>query len=212
MKVMGTHLLAAFLLSLFPVMAHTQDFSADVEYMGTARLDASSKSTATSPSHSSKIYVSKNQIRLETNGLTGAILLVNGEDHTAVALFPPQKGYQQLASAPSEYFRVADPENACRDWEKASDQKIVCEKVGSESIEGRSAVKYHNKRATEDTTAVVWIDLALKFVIRWEGANTGAELRNIKEAPQSADLFTVPSAYGVLRPQKPGKGFSKRSQ
>ncbi len=212
MKVMATNLVAALLLALIPAMAHAQDFAADVVYMATTSSDASSGGTATPPRHSSKLYVSKNKMRLETRGVTGTILLVNGDEHSAIALFPAQKAYQQLTGAPSEYFRVEDAENACPDWAKASDQKIVCEKVGHEVVDGRPAVKYLNKSAANDATNTVWIDATLKFVTKWEGASTGAELRNITEAPQAADLFTVPSAYDVLRPQKPSKGFSKRAR
>ena len=212
MKVMATNLVAAFLLALIPAVMHAQDFAADVVYIAATKRDAPSTGTATPPSHSSKLYVSKNKMRLETRGLTGTILLVNGDEHSAIALFPAQKAYQQLSSAPSEYFRVDNAQNACPDWEKVSSQKIVCEKVGPDVVNGRSAVKYQNKAAGNDGTNTVWIDSALKFVTKWEGGSTGAELRNITEAPQAADLFTVPSAYDVIRPQKPSKGFSKRAR
>jgi len=212
MKVMATTLLAALLLALIPPVVHAQDFAADVVYIATTKPHAPSGGTATPPGHSSKLYVSQNKMRLETRGVTGTILLVNRDEHSAIALFPAQKAYQQLNSAPSEYFRVEDAENACPDWAKASDQKIVCEKVGHEGVDGRPTVKYQNKGAANDATNAVWIDAALKFVIKWESASTGAELRNITEAPQAADLFTVPSAYDVLRPQKPSKGFSKRAR
>lgn len=211
MMVMATNLVVAFLLCLIPAVSYAQDFAADVVYLATAK--ANSPSTGTSvPGHSSKLYVSKNKFRLETHGITGTILLVNGDEHTSVALFPAQKGYQQLTSAPSEYFRVEDAENACGDWAKASDQKIVCEKVGHETVNGRAAVKYQNKGGPNAETTAVWIDLALKFVTKWEGTSSGAELHNITEAPQAADLFTVPTAFTVLKPQKPSKGFSQRAR
>jgi hypothetical protein len=212
MKVMATNLVAALLLALIPVVVHAQDFAADVVYIATTKPDAPASGSATPPGPSSKVYVSKNNMRLETHGVTGTILLVNGDEHSAIALFPAQKAYQQLASAPSEYFRVQDAENACPDWEKASSQKMLCEKVGPDAVNGRPAVKYQNKAAANDGTNAVWIDAALKFVIKWEGASRGAELRKITEAPQAADLFTVPSAYDLLRPQKPSKGFSKRAR
>jgi hypothetical protein len=212
MKVMATNLVAVLLLALIPAVAHAQDFAADVVYIATTKPNAPASGTTTPPGHSSKVYVTKNKMRLETRGVTGTILLVNGDEHSVIALFPAQKAYQQLASAPSEYFRVQDAENACPDWEKASSQKILCDKVGPDAVNGRPAVKYQNKAAANDGTNAVWIDAALKFVIKWEGPSTGAELRNITEAPQAADLFTVPSAYDVLRPQKASKGFSKRAR
>jgi hypothetical protein len=152
-------------------------------------------------------------MRLETRGLTDTILLVNGGEHTAVALFPERKAYQPLATGPSEYFRVENADDACPEWQTATDQKIACEKVGHELVDGRQTVKYQNKGASDAAIAAVWIDLALKFVVKWEGGGAGAELHNIKEAPQAADLFAVPSGYKVLKPHKgTSKGFSQRSR
>jgi hypothetical protein len=209
MKVMAANLVITFLLCLIPALGHAQDFAADVVYMAAAKATSPTTGTSSVPGHSSKVYVSKNKIRLETRGITGTILLVNGDEHTAVALFPAQKAYQPLSSVPSEYFRVEDAENACADWAKTSDQKLICEKVGHETVNGRPAVKYQNKSGSNVETTAVWIDLALKFVTKWDSASTGAELRNITEAPQAADLFTVPTAFTGLKPQKPSKGFSQ---
>ncbi|HYL16948.1 MAG TPA: hypothetical protein VEV41_28200 [Terriglobales bacterium] len=203
MKLKATSLAATFLLGLIPAVCQAQDFSADVVYVATSKSDAPSTGTGTLPHQSSKLYVSKDKMRLETRGLTGTILLVNGGEHTAVALLPAQKAYQPLGSGPSEYFRVQDAEDACPDWQKAADQKIVCEKVGHEVVDGRQTVKYQNKSASADALiAALWIDPTLNFPIKWQGSNTGAELRNIKEGQQSADLFAIPQGYGVLKPQK----------
>jgi hypothetical protein len=211
MKLKATSLAAMFLLGLIPVASHAQEFSADVVYLAPGKPDAPSAGTATSPHPSSKLYVSKDKLRLETRGLTNTILLVNGGQHTTVALFPARKAYQPLASAPSEYFRVENPDDACPDWQKAADQKIDCERVGHEAVDGREAVRYQNKVASDTATAAVWIDLGLKFVVKWAGASTGAELRNIKEAQQAVDLFAVPSDYKLLKPQKgSSKGFTQR--
>lgn len=213
MKLGAISLAATFLLGMIPAACHAQDFSADVVYLATNNPDAPSTGTGTSPQASSKLYVSKDKMRLETHGLTSTVLLVNGGEHTAIALFPVKKAYQLLPAGPSQYFRAENAEDACADWQKASAQKIVCEKVGHEMVDGRQAVKYKNKATSETATAAVWIDLALRFVIKWEGADTGAELRNIKQAQQPADLFVVPSGYETRKPQK-GKsnGFTHRSQ
>lgn len=213
MKLKASSLAATFLLGLIPAACHAQDFSADVVYLAISNPGAPSTGTATSPRNPSKLYVSKDKMRLETHGLTDTILLVNRGDHTAVAVFPARKAYQPLATGPSEYFPVGNAEDACPDWQKAADQKIVCEKVGHEVVGGREAVKYQNTGASEAATAAVWIDMSLKFVVKWEGAGTSAELRDIKEAQQAADLFDVPSGYETLKPQKgKSKGFSQQSR
>ena len=211
MKLSATNLAATFLLGLIPAACHAQEFSADVVYLAINKPDAPSTETGTSPRRSSKLYVSKDKIRLETNGITGTILLADRTEHTAVALQPKKKAYQPLGSGPSEYFRVENADDACPSWQSVAKQKIVCEKVGPEVVNGREAVKYQNKGTSEAATAAVWVDKTLKFVIKWEAAGIGAELRNIKEEQQAADLFAVPPDYKIAAPQKAtSKGFSKR--
>jgi hypothetical protein len=210
MNLKTARLAAAFLLGMIPAVCHAQDFSADVVYLSNGKAGAASNGTGTSSRPSSRLYVSKDKLRLETHGLNDTVLVADRGERTAFALLPSQKAYQALATGPSEYFRVENPDDACPDWQKVSDRKIDCEKVGPEVVDGRQAMKYQNKRAS-DTATAVWIDLALKYVIKWEDASAGAELRNIKEAQQSADLFTLPSNYDSLKPKKAtSKGFSQR--
>jgi len=214
MKFKATPVAAVWLLGLIPLLCQAQEFSADVVYVAAGKPKPASPATATAnPAHpASKIYVAKDQMRLETRGFAGTILLMGGEERTTFLLYPGQKAYQPLASGPSQYFRAANAEDACLDWQKAADQKIVCEKVGLEVVAGRQAVKYQNKGASDAATATVWIDVALKFVVKWEGVDTGAELRNIDEASQAADLFVVPSDYELLKAKKAkSKGFQQKS-
>ena len=78
---------------------------------------------------------------------------------------------------------------------------------------GRKVVKYKNKIFSEASVSAVWIDLSVKFVVKWESASTGAELRDIQEASQPADLFTLPSDYEIARPRKgSNKGFTNRGR
>jgi hypothetical protein len=211
MKLSATNLAATILLGLTPAACHAQEFSADVVYLAISKPDAPSTGTATSPHGSSKLYVSKDKIRLETNGLTGTILLTDRTEHTAFALQPKKRAVQPLAAGPSQYFRVENAEDACQSWQSFAEQKIVCEKIGPEVVNGRETVKYHNKSASDAAPAAVWVDKALKFVIKWQAAGNGAELQNIKEEQQAPDLFAVPNDYKLPTPLKAtSKGFSKR--
>jgi len=203
-------LTAILMATLVSAVSHAQDFSADVVYLENSKVHGR-VSDSKEARHSSKLYVSKGNIRLETNGLTGIVLVVNKEEHTAAALYPEKKSYQPLGSGPSEYFRVENADDACADWQRSAEQKIVCERVGPEKVNGREAVKYQNKMALDTAPNAVWVDKALKFVIKWESVDTRAELRNIKEEQQAADLFLVPSEYTMAAPQKrASKSFSHR--
>ncbi len=195
--------LAVLFVAVVSVMSHAQEFSADVVY-----LEPNGSVSGSHPA--SKIYVSKENFRLETNGFTGTVLLVNRGEQTAFLLQPKKKTYQPLATGASEYFRAENPEDACGNWQNATTQKIDCKKVGDEAVNGRDAVHYENTSAGQTATSAVWIDKALKFVTKWKAADAGAELRNIKEGQQTADLFTVPSDYKQATPQKGSKGFSHR--
>ena len=211
MKLRATNLTVTILLGLIPAACYAQEFSADVVYLAISKLDGPSTRTATSPHGSSKLYVSKDKIRLETNGLTGTILLADRTEHTAFALQPTKRAVQPLASGPSQYFRVENADDACHSWQSFAEQKIVCEKIGPEVVNGRETMKYQNKSASDTAPAAVWVDKALKFVIKWQAASIGAELHNIKEEQQAADLFAVPNDYKIPPPQKAAsKGFSKR--
>jgi len=210
MKFNATCLAVILLLGVAPAVCPAQDFSADVVYID-GKVNAASLRADTSAHNLSRLFVSKDKMRLEMGGLTGTVLLVNAADQTAFALIPAKKEYEPLAGGLSEYFRVSDAEDACPDWQKAAAQKVDCEKVGHEVVDGRQTVKYRNKLASDVAISAVWIDLGVKFVIKWEGAGTGVELRNIQEAKQAADLFTLPTDYEVPKPRKgASKGFSKR--
>lgn len=208
---LSANLAVTILLGLIPAACHAQEFSADVVYLAISKPDAPSTGSATSPHGSSKLYVSKDKIRLETNGLTGTVLLADRTEHTAIALQPSKRAVQPLASGPSQYFRVENADDACHSWQSFAEQKIVCEKIGPEVVNGRETVKYQNKSASDTAPAAVWVDKALKFVIKWQAASIGAELHNIKEEQQAADLFVVPNDYKIPTPQKAtSRGFSKR--
>jgi len=198
-----TTLAAALFVALVSAIGNAQEFSAEVVYL--------EPNGSASPSHpTSKIYVSKDKFRLETNGFTGAVLLVDREGQAAYVLLPAKKTYQALAAGPSEYFHAENPDDACASWQGAAEQKIVCQKVDTEMVNGRDTVKYENKGASPSAATAVWVDKALKFVVKWQAADSSAELRNIKEEKLAAALFTLPSDYKLATPQKGSKGFSKR--
>ena len=198
-----TNILVTVLVCLGSALCHAQEFSANVVYFDVPRIAG-----AKSPQAPSKLYVSKDKIRLQTYGFIDAILLVNGAEHSTLALYPGRKVYQPLAGS-SQYFHVENANDACADWQKATNQKIACDKVGEEDVSGRHTVKYRNKDASAAGTAAVWIDADLKFVVKWETATSGAELRDIKEEKLSAEMFVVPDEYKPMKPQKgSSKGFN----
>ncbi|HXM23275.1 MAG TPA: hypothetical protein VN948_18605 [Terriglobales bacterium] len=186
-----------FCLMLFSLLGTTlfaqQEFSADL-------VNNSEKASSVS----GKIYASKDKVRFEgheQNGRTGA-MIINFAAQTTDILIPERKMYIESASshAPGaprlfNFFRAADVENACDEWQKmAAKPGGSCHKVGSEVVNGRSTVKYQGTSADGDVSNV-WLDPKLRFPLKWQGKNGGGELRNIQEGAQPASLFTVPADY-----------------
>jgi hypothetical protein len=202
MKCSATCSLVAVLLALMTVICQAQDFSADVVYSSVPATQQPSTGTATTaPAPVSRIFVSKANMRLESRGMTDVVMLVNTGDHTAVVLYPGQKTYQKIGSRPSQYFRSADVERACTDWQEAADKQLKCEKVGEEMVGDRKTHKYKNSLA-DGSAEYVWIDSKLSYVIKWDLGEAAAELHNIKEGTQPADLFEIPKGYDVAIPRR----------
>jgi hypothetical protein len=205
--------IAILVLALGTIFCAAQEFSADVFYLPADTPNTASAAASASIHNPSKVYVSNGKMRLETRGTDGVVLIVNEEKEGTFALFPAKKQYEPLEGGLSEYFRVVDAENACPDWERAAAQKISCERVGDENVNGRTTVKYRNTRGSDVAISSVWIDTATKFVVKWEGIGTAVELRNIVEGKQASDLFVLPLDYDIPKPRKgANKGFAKLGQ
>ncbi len=72
-----------------------------------------------------------------------------------------------------------------------------CQQVGSETINGRSTVKWQLQRKVGPMAMpfTVWVDSTLKVPVKWEGMGSSSELRNVQLGPQSASLFVLPADY-----------------
>ena len=90
--------------------------------------------------------------------------------------------------------------------EAGSDKGGTCHKVGNETVNGRSTIKYEGTNAKGEPGSA-WFDSKLRFPVKWEGKNGSGEMQNIKEGPQPASLFEIPAGYtkmdmgGMQRPQ-----------
>jgi len=186
---------ALVLLGSAPALGDTPEFSAEAVYATAPGVEQPP------PTSSAKLYVGKEKLRLDFAGLVGHSLIVDEAAHTIVALLPERKAYQPLASRPAEYFRIADPEDACPAWQRAVGSPIRCEKSGPEFVAGRKTVKY--TRATGGGSMdEIWVDPTLQFAIKWRIDGIEVALRDIREGAQPADRFVVPDGYGPIGPSK----------
>jgi hypothetical protein len=151
-----------------------------------------------------RIYMSKDKMRVEPqqqHNLMGGAAIFNFATQTTDVLMPERKMYIEFASGQGpqqrnfNYFRPLDVQNACGDWQKmAPNRGGTCKKIGSETVNGRDTVKYEGT-ATDGTVTDVWLDPTLRFPVKWQGKNSGGELRNISVGSQPASLFEVPAGF-----------------
>jgi len=153
-----------------------------------------------------KVYFGKDKIRFDSPGGkdpsgSGAVIF-DLNNHNWVVLMAERRMYMEMPTQMMEkkgmynFFRTGDVENACSDWLKLpANQGGTCHKVGNETVNGRSTVKYEGTNSKGESGAV-WLDPKLRFPVKWEGKNEdGGELRNIQEGSQPASLFEIPPGY-----------------
>jgi hypothetical protein len=191
--------LFAFLVTASFVIGQA-DFSAEI-------VDLQKQGTPTTV----KVYFTKDKMRAEsqtTGPHGGGVVILNFVSQTSTVLMSQQHMYMEMPAQSSNqrlgysFFETGDVENACGDWQKvASNNTGTCHKIGSETVNGRSAVKYETTSANGDVSHF-WLDPKLRFPVKWEGKNSKGELRNIQEGAQPASLFEVPA--GFTKMQMPG--------
>jgi hypothetical protein len=205
-KTIRTSCLIAFLLAANFALAQTE-FSGEM-------FDSQKGSNG-------KIYFAKDKVRFESTNKdprSGGVVIMNLTTQTTTVLMNQQHMYmelsQQMASQRTAYnfFRTGDVEAACSDWMQLPQNKGgSCHKIGSETVNGRSTVKYEGTNAKGET-GDVWLDPKLRFPVKWEGKNGSWELRNIQEGTQPASLFEIPADYKKFDMPNMGGGMTQRPQ
>lgn len=171
------------------------DFSADM--VDTQKGEATPRA---------KILMTKDKMRIESAASAnargmGGVVIINFATQTTTVLMEQQHMYMempvQMANQRGTYnfFRTGDADAACADWvQQAKNKGGSCHKIGSDTVNGRSTVKYEGTSANGDTNTF-WIDPKLRFPVKWQGKNSAGELRNIQEGSQASSLFEIPAGY-----------------
>ncbi len=162
-----------------------------------------------------KIYFAKDKMRIEsqTASAHGGAVIINYATQTGDVLMAQQHMYMEMPMQAqsqrmgyaSAFFQTGDVENACSDWQKMGHEGSSCHKVGTETVNGRSTVKYETTNASGDVSHF-WLDPKLRFPVKWEGKSNSGELRNIQEGAQPASLFEIPAGFtkmdvgGMMQP------------
>jgi hypothetical protein len=154
-----------------------------------------------------KIYFAKAKMRIESQSKgprEGGVVIVNFATQMSTVLMTERHMYMERSiqtqgqSQTYAFFEAGDVQNACGDWEKIEHAVAgSCHKIGSETVNGRSTVEYEGTRSGGEVNRF-WLDPKLRFPVKWQGKNSGGELRNIQEGSQAASLFEVPAGYTKL--------------
>jgi hypothetical protein len=165
-----------------------------------------------------KVYFTKDKMRAEpqsTNPHGGGAVIVDFANQSSLVLMPQQHMYMEMpAQSQSQrigysFFESGNVEAACSEWQKVkNNQGGSCHKLGDESVNGRTAVKYETTNANGDA-GYFWLDPKLRFPVKWQTKNSSGELRDIQEGTQPGSLFEVPSGFtkmqlpaGMVMPQQ----------
>lgn len=159
-----------------------------------------------------KIFSTKDKVRYEVQGQNQAMgpvaVIVDETQHKWTALLPERRMYMdswpQMMKRPTifQFWHVDDVDDACPQWKKLADQEPdvsknwgSCTKIGSDTINGRSTVKYEGVSAKGEKSNI-WVDKKLHCVVKMDSTTGGnIELTNIQEGSQPASLFEVPAGY-----------------
>ena len=151
-----------------------------------------------------KVYFGKNKMRFDAVGDAregGGSVIFDLKNENWLVLMPQQHMYMEMPAFMMEsrgifhFFQTGDAGDACADWLKLDANKGgTCHKVGSETVNGRSTVKYEGTNAKGEPGAA-WFDSKLRFPVKWDGKNGSGEMQNIQEGPQPASLFEIPAGY-----------------
>ena len=187
--------MAVILFSLLSLPLFAQDdFSADI----VNNKDGGNQSHA-------RIFVTKDKWRIEgfQEGRMGGAVITNLSTRMSAVLMSERKMYMEFPQGQGPagqrmwgFYQARDIDDACGEWMKLPyNQGGTCHKVGSDSVNGRSTVKYTGTNSKGETGSV-WFDKKIGFPIKWEGEKGGSgELQNIKEGSQPSSLFEIPSDY-----------------
>lgn len=108
----------------------------------------------------------------------------------------------------TQWFVSVDPADPCRQWQAMA--KLAgtadrgegwrCERTGQDMIDGRRADVFHaTVPPNRDITG--WIDPELKFPLRIRIDDATVSVTNIRQEPQPANLFEIPSGFRKFDPR-----------
>lgn len=180
------------------VAARAQQFSADIVVQ---------RKAMTKPA--GRLHVLDSKVRIETPEAADGFFLVDTAKPSAYFVRPAARVYMEArqSSQLSRLLIRVDPDEPCRQWQAmahlarlAEQGDWRCERTGEEEIDGRRVGVF--RAVTGSGELFGWIDPAYKFPLRIKTEDgTVIGLEQIKEEPQAASLFELPSYFRKFSPE-----------
>ncbi len=197
------------LVTLTTRPAGAQQFSADVI------------STPATGSTTTRVYVGKTQMRLQTfsggqpkDGMIWdagrkSVTIVMDENHSYIGGNSTLLNAAMSSSGAPVLVRIFRPTSGsdpCVDWNAAvlpyADSTkprphFSCHSVGEDAVNGRTATKWFvvSTQGAKTDSGYAWIDSRLRVVSKSQDRNGSVELKNIQEGAQPDTEFQVPAGY-----------------
>jgi hypothetical protein len=159
-----------------------------------------------------KLRVFNDKVRIETSDFPDGFFLIDGVSRAAYFARPGQRVFMDArqSSRLTQLFVPLDLGDPCLQWQAMAElagatepsDRWRCERVGGEElVDGRGAVVYR-ARSSPGRDILGWIDPNLKFPLRIQLQDgTTITVENIREEPQPASLFEIPSGFRKFDPQ-----------
>jgi hypothetical protein len=182
--------LAVTLLAGAVVVAHAQQFSADI-----VRTDPQSAAVA----KAGTIRVADGKVRIETPDLPDGFFLINTERDTTVFVRPSARQYMEArqSSRLPQLFVPVDPNEPCDAWRKAVTRAGDVADWHCAALADAFAVSAPAHGAEKR-----WIDPTLRFPVKAEQADGSVlELQHVTRAAQPEGLFEIPAGYRRFDPE-----------
>jgi len=157
-----------------------------------------------------KFYVGKDHLRVETNiggmgGGGGTITIFEDDQVITYMIIPQMKQYMKQVGTFDDYMDegpaliFGSPDDANHPCQ--ADPDTTCEKIGPDTVLGRSVDKY---RVTDiedgvPTERIIWFDRELLFPIKMQGDGGTMEATSIEVGSQPDEHFEIPAGYTEIQ-------------
>jgi hypothetical protein len=152
-----------------------------------------------------KLHASGLKVRvdMEANGLKSTMLSDISPGGKSYMIWPAQRTYVELKHDAKDARPRDQSQDLARFLKSGGDlcqslaaqkQRVTCRKLGSKQVGSRTCDEYETT-SDRGRTEKLCLDRKLHFPLRIETESTVTEMKNVVEARQPGNLFSLPAGY-----------------